>query len=100
METLLGSSVLLFKSQLPHDGELPAGDRRETIWLVDFEQERYGHTGAGWKRSLTPPTRELPADRGRSLHQQRLAPLGLSSHRRVGSIFGVCLAKVLERGDR
>ena len=60
METLLGSSVLLFKSQLPHDGELPAGDRRETIWLVDFEQERYGHTGAGWKRSLTPPTRALP----------------------------------------
>ena len=54
METLLGPSVLLLKSQLPHDGEIPAGDRRETIWLVDFGQERYGHTGAGWKRSLTP----------------------------------------------
>ena len=30
METLLGPSVLLLKSQLPHAGAIPAGDIRET----------------------------------------------------------------------
>ena len=30
METLLGSSVLLLKSQLPHGRAIPAGDVRET----------------------------------------------------------------------
>ena len=47
METLLGPSVLLVESQLPHDGAIPAGDLRETTWLVVWDKSaRYGHTGA------------------------------------------------------